>query len=263
MGAVITRITFHGISTYSVEGPAGRVLIDPYLTDSASALITDDECPTPDVIVVSHAAWDHMASVAPIALRTGAPVMCGFDTAALLREAGVPDAQLRVSTVGLRAGFGGIVVTPVPSMHWSQATLADGSIVSGVPMAFIVDVGSGTRVYHFGDSALTAEMELIGRVHQPAVALVGVTQPWSLVAEGGGEVLSGEMSPTEAALAAELLGARIAVATHYEDADHPHVAQFLEAVAADSASTGRVGLALRPEETLVIDGESHRIEAAR
>jgi L-ascorbate metabolism protein UlaG (beta-lactamase superfamily) len=197
-----------------------------------------------------------------VALRTGAAIVCGFDTAALMREAGVPDAHLRVVTSGIRAAFGDILVRPVASLHWSQAVLADGSVVSGVPMGFVVEVEPGVRVYHFGDSALSAEMALIGRVHRPDVGLLGVSQPWSLVAEGAGRVVSGEMSPQEAAVAAELLGVRYAVATHYEDPDAAEVAEFLAAVEAGSSQTGRIGLALRPEETLVLDGPSHQIEAA-
>lgn len=254
-----TRITYHGISTYTVSGPAGSVLMDPWLDGSPAALIGDRDV-HPDVIVVSHAAWDHMASAAPIALRTGAPIVCGVDTAALLREAGVPDAQLRITTSGIRVAFGEIAVCPVASLHWSQATLADGTMIAGVPMGFVVEVERGVRVYHFGDSALSAEMGIIGRVHRPDVALLGVTQPWSLVAPGAGEVVSGEMSPQEAAVAAELLGARYAVATHYEDVDHPHVTQFLDAVTSGSSQSGRVPLALRAEQTLVLDGSDFRIE---
>ena len=87
-----------------------------------------------------------------------------------------------------------------------------------------------------------------------------MTQPWSLVAPGGGEVVSGEMNPAEAALAAEMLGARYAVATHYEDPDHPDVAAFLAAVPAHDTTGERVPLALRAGETLVLDGDTHRIE---
>lgn len=254
-----TRITFHGISSYTVSGPGGSILLDPYLDGNPAALI-GDEVPNPDVIVVSHAAWDHMASAAPIALRTGAPVICGYDTAALMREAGLPDSQLRVVTTGIRVRLGDILVRPVASLHWSQAVLSDGSVVSGVPIGFVVESEPDVRVYHFGDSALSSEMAIIGRMHQPQVALLGVTQPWSLVAEGAGRVVSGEMSPQEAAVAAELIGARYAVATHYEDPDSPEVSEFLAAVEAGASQTGRVGLALRPEETLVIDGAQHRIE---
>jgi hypothetical protein len=102
-------------------------------------------------------------------------------------------------------------------------------------------------------------MELIGQLHRPAVGLLGVSQPWSLVAEGAGEVATGEMNPTEAALAAELLGVRYAVATHYEDAAHPDVKAFLSAVPAHDSTGGRVALALRAGQTLVVDGDAYEV----
>lgn len=254
-----TRITYHGTSCYFIESPRGSLLIDPFLTGSSSADIGPDDVGEPDVILVSHAAWDHMQDAAPVALRTGAPVVCGSDTALLLREAGVPDNQIRKTIWGIRVRVSDLVIKPVFCAHWSQAVLADGSIVTGMPMAFVVETEPGVSVYHFGDSAVTKEMELIRALHRPTVGLLGVTQPWSLVAPGGGEVVSGEMNPTEAAVAAELLGVRYAVATHYEDASHADVKAFLDEVPRHDSSGERVAFALEPGQTLAIDGDSYEV----
>jgi L-ascorbate metabolism protein UlaG (beta-lactamase superfamily) len=258
---VTTRIKFHGIACYELSGPLGRVLLDPFFTGNPVADTTADELPAPNVILVSHAAFDHMADAARIALRTEAPVVCGTDTAALLAEAGVSDSQIRRTVWGIRVRIGPIVVHPVYCAHWSQAHLAEGTTITGVPMAFVVAVDDALPVYHFGDSAITREMELIGQLHRPAVGLLGVSQPWSLVAPGAGEVSTGEMNPTEAALAAELLGVRYAVATHYEDAEHPDIKAFLSAVPEHDSSGRRVALALRAGQTLVVDGDTYEVEA--
>lgn len=254
-----TTITFHGISTYEVAGPKGRVIFDPFLDGNPSAVVTAEELETPDVIVVSHAAWDHMGDAARIAKRTGAPIVCGTDTAALLRQDGVPERQLRLTTWGIRVQFGDLVVRPVPCAHWSQARTDDGQVISGVPMAFVVEFEPDVRVYHFGDSAITSEMRLIGELHQPTVGLLGCSQPWSLVAPGDGTVVTGEMSPDEAAYAAEMLGVKYAVATHYEDAGEPAVREFLAAVPQRDSRGGRIPLALDAGQSLVIDGDSHTV----
>lgn len=256
-----TTIIYHGISTYEVDGPNGRVLFDPFFDGNPAAVITADELKRPDVIVVSHAAWDHMGDAARVALRTGAPIVCGTDSAALLRQDGVPDEQLRVTTWGIRPRFGELLIRPVPSAHWSQATLQNGNTISGVPMAFVVEFEPGVSVYHFGDSSITAEMQLIGKLHAPTVGLLGCAQPWSLVAPGPGEVVTGEMSPAEAAYAAELLGVRYAVATHYERADDPAVLEFLATVPEFDTTGSRVPLALNAGDRLVLDGENHEVVA--
>ncbi len=254
-----TTITYHGVSTYFVEGPNGSVLFDPWFDDNPAAVVTSADIPTPDVIVASHAAWDHMADASKIALRTGATVVCGSDTAALLAQDGVPVSQIRKTTWGIRVRFGDIVVRPVPCAHWSQAVTDDGQVISGVPMAFVVEFEPDVRVYHFGDSAITTEMELIGRLHRPTVGLLGCSQPWSLVVPGGGEVVTGEMNPSEAALAAEMLGVRYAIGTHYEHASDPAVQEFLARVPEFDTSGQRVPLAMNAGDRLVIDGDRHTL----
>jgi L-ascorbate metabolism protein UlaG (beta-lactamase superfamily) len=259
---VTTRITYHGVACYELVGPLGRVLVDPFLTENPVADVAADDLPAPDIILASHAAWDHMGDAARVALRTGAPVICGTDTAALLLEAGLPESQIRRTVWGIRVRIGPITVHPVYCAHWSQGRLADGAAITGTPMAFVVAVQYGVPIYHYGDSAITREMELIGRLHRPVVGLLGVTQPWSLVAPGAGEVTSGEMAPAEAALAAELLGVRFAVATHYDDPDHADVKAFLTAAAEVDTSGQRVPLALRPGQTLILDGDAHQVVPA-
>lgn len=255
-----TRITFHGVACYELESERGRVLLDPFLDENPVADVTAADLATPDVILVSHAAFDHMGDAASVALRTGAPVVCGKDTGALLREAGVPDAQIRETVWGIRVRIGEFLVHPVECHHWSQASLANGHAVTGTPMGFVVETEPGVVVYHFGDTAIFGDLALIGRLHRPTVGLLGCTQPWSLVADGAGEVVTGEMSPGEAALAAEFLGVRYAVATHYERSDHPDVKAFLDAVAREDTTGVRVGLALDAGQTLTIDGDDHRVE---
>ena len=101
-----TRLTFLGIAGYDVAGPRHRILIDPCLTGNPSAPFGPDDLERPDVILVSHAAFDHLGDTAAIARRTGAPVVCGGEVRALLLDQGLPSAQVRATTWGLLVEVG-------------------------------------------------------------------------------------------------------------------------------------------------------------
>jgi len=258
-----TELTFYGVACFEATGPLGRVLFDPFLTGNPIAPCGPDDIEPPDLILVSHAAFDHMGDAAAVAIRTGAPIVCGADAAELLHAQGVPREQLRTTVWGIRVEVAGIPVTPVECHHWSVAKLPDGRLVTGTPMGFVTEVDPGCRIYHFGDTAVFSDMRLIGELHSPSVGLLGCTQPWSLVQPGAGRVVSGEMSPEEAALAAEWLGVKIAVACHYDDPDHPDVKSFLEQARLRDSTGKRQAYALRAGQALLIDSGGATLTGGR
>jgi L-ascorbate metabolism protein UlaG (beta-lactamase superfamily) len=249
-----TRLTFYGVACFQADGPRGRVLFDPFLTGNKVAPIGPDEVSDPDVILISHAAFDHVGDAAAISKRTRAPVICGVDTAELLIEQGVDRSQLRTAIWGIAIQVGEIRIQPVEAHHWSTAKLANGSLVTGTPMGFVVSMGDDCRIYHFGDTAIFGDMRLIRELYRPTVGLLGCTQPWSILPSGPGKVMTGEMSPREAAMAAELLGVEWAVACHYEEVDHPDVVEFLTEVAKQDSTGKRRRLALKPGEHIDLEG---------
>ncbi len=261
-----TRIRYLGVAAYEIVGPRHRILMDPFLTGSLTAPCGPDDLETPDVILVSHPPVDHLGDAAEIAIRTGAPIVCGNDSRLLLLERGVPPEQIRHTIWGIKILIGeDLLIRPVECRHWAGAQLKDGRFVPGFPLAFIVETEPGVRIYHFGDSAVFGDMRFIGQLHQPTVGLLGCSQPYELLPKvytGAGQVVTGEMSPLEAAMAAELLGVKFAVASHYYDPDHADVQEFLAEVPRQDTTGKRVPLAMRPNEVLVIDGDDWRIEQA-
>lgn len=63
-----------------------RVLIDPHITGNGAASLTLEEVEPPDLILVTHAAPDHLGDTLTIAKRSGCHVFC--DPAALQRRLG-------------------------------------------------------------------------------------------------------------------------------------------------------------------------------
>jgi L-ascorbate metabolism protein UlaG (beta-lactamase superfamily) len=256
---VSTRIRFLGIAGYEIVSPGHRVLIDPCLTAQSSPPVQPDELEPPDVILVSHGASDHYGDTAVIARRTGAPVVCGADVRLKLLEEGIPHSQIRATVWGIVVRVGGVEVCPLECHHWSAVTLADGTQITGTPLAFLIEPEPGLRVYHYGDTAIF-DMRLIAELHRPTVGILGCSQPAELVdTTAAGEVLTGEMSPDEAARTAEMLGVDLAIASHYLDLG-PDLDEFERLVYEHDTSGRRRAVAPAVGATLVLDGSRVSIE---
>jgi L-ascorbate metabolism protein UlaG (beta-lactamase superfamily) len=236
-----TTVRFLGVAGFEFESQDRRILVDPFLTGNHLAPCTPDELETPDVILVTHGAYDHYGDAAAIARRTGAPVVCGADVRLKLLDEGVPPEQVQVTVWGVLVEVAGIVIRPVECHHWSFVTLSDGRTVTGTPLAFIFETEPGVRIYHYGDTSYF-DMRWIGELYRPTVALLGCTTPFELEEDevGPGRILTGEMDPDEAARAAELLGVEHAIPCHFI-APTPDLDVFVERCRRhDSTGTRRV-----------------------
>src|SRR5207253_2899143 len=115
-----TRLTYLGAAGYDIVGPSHRILIDPFLTDNPLAPCSPDDLEAPDVLLVSHAAFDHYGDSAQIAKRTGAPVVCDAAVRAMLIDEGVSPDQVSATTWGIVVEAAGLTIRPVECHHWSS-----------------------------------------------------------------------------------------------------------------------------------------------
>ena len=257
-----TRLTFWGAAGYEVTTPTHRFLIDPFLSGNPAAPLEPDAVETPDAILVTHAAPDHLGDTATIARRTGAPVLCGGDVRHLLIDQGVAPDQVQATVWGIVTRIAGITVRPVECHHWSMSQLSSGQVLTGTPLAFIVAAEPGVSIYHYGDTAVF-DMTLIGELYRPTVGLLGCTQPRELLADipGPGEYLSGELTPEEAARVAEMLKLDVAIACHYLTPNE-EVDDFLRLVSEHDSTGTRRALAPQVGETVVVERANAYIEGA-
>ncbi len=255
-----TRLRFFGAAGYEIVGPTHRILIDPFLSENPRAPVRHEELEPPDVILVSHAAFDHYGDTAAIVKRTGAPVVCDGAVRALLIDQGVSPDLVQATTWGIVTEVAGLEVRPVECHHWSAGQLSNGQTAIGNPLAFIVETEPDVRIYHYGDTCVF-DMRLIGELYRPTVGLLGCTVPHELLERvpGPGRFLTGEMDADEAARVAEMLGLRLAVACHYLERD-AEVDRFLELVPKYDTTGSRQAMAPAVGETVVIDGDRYEIE---
>jgi L-ascorbate metabolism protein UlaG (beta-lactamase superfamily) len=224
-----TQIRFLGVAAYEIITSQGKhILIDPFIDDNPGSPIKSDQLEQVDLILVSHAAFDHFGDTEKIARRTGAPIICGGELKAFLMAKGIPADQIRATTWGIRVEVAGIEVQPVECRHWSQIQLPNGSLASGNPMAFVVYADPGVRFYHYGDTAIFTDLKLIAELYQPTIGAIGISQPWEITHQviGPGRLLTGEMSAREGALAAQWLGLETVLPCHYINPDNDDVRAF-------------------------------------
>ncbi len=196
------RITYMGHSTFRITTPGGeQILIDPFLTDNPQIPEDLKEIQELDTLLITHGHFDHFADAIPVAQQTGATVVSNFEISSYLQAKGVENGMPIQKGGTVQAGS--VKVTATHAFHSSSIAEEDGSIVyAGEPVGYILEFESGFKLYHAGDTAIFGDMQLIGELYQPDLALLPI----------GNQVV---MSPFEAAHAARLLGVRHVVPIHY------------------------------------------------
>src|SRR5687767_12031069 len=146
-----THIRFLGVAAYELITSQGQhILMDPFIDENPGSPIKSTDLERVDLIIVSHAPFDHLGDTEAIARRTGAPVICGGEVKAYLMAKGIPSEQIRATTWGICVEVVDIRVQPVECHHWSQIKMPDGTFASGVPMAFIIYADASVRFYQIG-----------------------------------------------------------------------------------------------------------------
>ena len=262
----MTRIRFFGVAAFEIVTPSGQhVLIDPFLDDNPGSPVRSTELERVDLIVVSHAAADHLGDTEALARRTGAPVICGGEVKAYLVARGIPAEQIRATTWGIKVRVAGIDVQPLECHHWSQIEMPDGTFASGVPMAFIVYVAPDVRFYHYGDTAILSDLKLQAALYHPTIGAIGIANPLEILHrfQMPGEMLTGELSPREGLLAAQWLGLETLLPCHYIGMDNPDLHEFTR-LHAEAAARGEAvphSIVMRPGDWLERTGDQWRVMA--
>ncbi len=262
-----TRIRFFGVAAYEIVTRDGRrILLDPFLDENPGSPVRHHGFDRVDLVVVSHAAFDHLGDTEAIARRYACPVICGGEVAAYLTAKGIPAEQLRATTWGIRVEVAGIEVQPVECHHWSQIRMPDGTFASGVPMAFVIYADEGVRFYHYGDTAIFSDMKLQAELYKPTIGAIGIANPQEILHRMAmpGRMMTAEMSPFEGALAAQWLGLKTVLPCHYINPDDQDVRDFERHLAA-FAKQGPVpqSIVLKPGDSIEIPagGEGVRLAA--
>ena len=154
------KYTFFGHSCFLLEFDSTKILIDPFITPNSAAVNVDVEKIDCSHILLSHGHVDHVADAETIARRNNAVIVAGYEVASWFGSKGL---QHHPMNTGGSLSINDVRIKTVHAVH--SSVLPDGSN-GGSPMGFLF-THSGKTLYYSGDTALTMDMELIGKYHAP------------------------------------------------------------------------------------------------
>jgi L-ascorbate metabolism protein UlaG (beta-lactamase superfamily) len=211
-------IQWLGQSAIKITSPGGKVIvIDPWL-------VTNPKTPPEykklealgkvDLILVTHAHFDHMADAPALSALNKAPVYAPAGLTDTMTTLGIMPVEMapRFNKGGVVFPFGPNVAIKIIATHaehssefrWKNPETGKDEIrPGGEPQGYIVELENGFRIYHMGDTGLFGDMKLIGELYKPDLILIPIGNHYV-------------MSPQDAALATkDMLKPKFAIPIHY------------------------------------------------
>jgi L-ascorbate metabolism protein UlaG (beta-lactamase superfamily) len=195
-------VTWLGHAAFRIDSAGEkRIYLDPWLTNPRCPE-SEREPERMDILAITHGHGDHIGEAVELAKRHAPAVVGIFELAGWLEHQGVEGASSGGMNKGGTQDVDGIKFTMTHAVH-SGGFSADGApIYLGEAAGYVITFENGTKVYAAGDTAVFGDMQLIGRIYEPDIAILPIGDHFT-------------MSPREAAVALELLGVRRCIPSHY------------------------------------------------
>jgi L-ascorbate metabolism protein UlaG (beta-lactamase superfamily) len=192
-------VTWLGHASFRIDTPGGkRIYIDPWLSNPKCPE-GEHEPERVDVIALTHGHDDHVGETVELAKRFAPRVIAMVELRGWLTGQGVDEDMSSAMNKGGSVEADGTRFTMTDARHSSSCQ--DGSYV-GEAAGYVVTFENGTTIYVAGDTCVFGDMQLIGRIYRPDVAILPI----------GGHYT---MDPPEAAVALELLDVQTCIPCHY------------------------------------------------
>jgi L-ascorbate metabolism protein UlaG (beta-lactamase superfamily) len=194
-------LTWLGHSTVLIEDKNGRkIVVDPWLNGNPSCPKEYQTLSSADLILLTHAHFDHIGDAIPLAKLTGADVIGIFELCSWLEKKGV--GHTHPMNKGGSQKVRDVRVTMVHADHSCGISDGDQILYGGEAAGYVVELSDGFRLYHAGDTNVFSDMKLIADLYRPELVCLPIGDLYT-------------MGPREAALALSFLGAKKVLPIHH------------------------------------------------
>ena len=196
------KLTWLGHSAFRLQTPSGKtILMDPWIMGNPACPEEEKKVRKVDAMLCTHGHFDHIGDAVAIA-REHNPVVVGiFELAMWMQKKGAK--QVSPMNKGGSQSVADVRVTMTHAVHSCGIQEDDGSIIyGGEACGYVIQLESGLRLYHAGDTAVFGDMQIIRDLYAPDIALLPI-----------GDLFT--MSPREATYALNLLRPRFVIPMHW------------------------------------------------
>ncbi len=190
------KLTFYGHSCFGMEINGTHLLFDPFISSNALAAHIDVSSIKADFILISHGHEDHVLDVIEIAKRTDARLVSNFEIINWFADKGIEN--------GIALNIGGSTTLPWGTVKYVNAlhssVMPDGA-PGGNPGGFVLELDELT-IYYAGDTALTMDMQLIGKQYKIDHAMLPIGDTYT-------------MGVDDAIMAADFVKCKSVIGMHY------------------------------------------------
>jgi L-ascorbate metabolism protein UlaG (beta-lactamase superfamily) len=194
-------LTWLGHAAFRIDTPGGkRIYVDPFLSGNPKCPENEKVPERIDVIAITHGHSDHVGDTVELTKQhSPEAVVAQVELKGWLGGQGAKLDDLPGPNKGGTVEAAGCNFTLTNAFHSSSQD--DGSY-TGEACGIVVELEDATKVYFAGDTCVFGDMQLIGRIYEPDVAVLPIGDHFT-------------MGPREAAVALELLGTKRCVPCHY------------------------------------------------
>ena len=197
----MATLTWLGHASFRLDTDGGkRIYIDPFL-GGPTFPESEKNIERADAIYITHGHGDHSSDAIDLGKKLGCKVLGMVELVEGFSQNGLPEGQGIAFNKGGTVEVDGVRFTMTNAFH-SSSNDAAGGAYGGEPTGVVIRFDDDKSVYFAGDTCVFGDMQLIGRLYSPDVAVLPIGDHYT-------------MGPDEAALAVELLGVKRVVPCHW------------------------------------------------